>query len=810
MPVRLRAGRVGSVRERFHRRERVAAASERGSMLVASRTRSPPRRARRERASAAARAARVLLWLAAAAVWAWCARGAVAQTVTFEREIVYTRSGAPAGQATLRRAVLRFAPAPTPTLSVTGVGDVGASPLTLGAAGLCAAPDGDLLVAGGAGAPNAVYKVRADTGAAVALSPGAGSPVALRVAVEPTGERALAVCTVAGATRVARIPLNPAANGTVSPVSGADTTVTSLAFAHGRAYYVHENAGVLGTINTETLVTTRLLTGLDRPRAVMLDPFTGRLVVFGAMRVYQVDARPGVAPVVESEADLSGLAPWFSVAGASVDGHGRAVMLSLTGHAAVIDYSATRSIGAATNPRAAAVLEASGTLAGLAPLCGSGSVRGWACAWDNGPFDLRDGLASRNSPAHGDARTADDFYLPPGVHRVDSIGATMFTDAVALTGLIEVYDDCDGLPGGLVASFVATGVDTGQTYQGLRVVRLSAATPGLWLRGGRSYWVSPVGVGNLQGIDSWYWGTSSGPEVGGAPPNPPTVRGRAGAFRSAAAGFAAWVDAQTAGCHCTDFAFVVMGESCRVLHDNGPPVDAPPQPPTGAVVAPGAPSIVSSTNTDARAADNFRVPPCAEGDGVYVCYIEATVYTNCVPVRGTAEVFDNDCVLPVSPPLFAGAITRAVPLNYSVWIGGAALPAYRVLVEDPGWHLPAGRNYWVSVAVQGSGSFLQRAYFAGNAPRCDDPPGCAIRISQAAVRGQAVNSPGWAPVEQFAQVPMDLSFLIAVKDANALAAGDGGGGIGNPPRCVADADGDGTVNVADIFFFLSRWFAGCP
>ncbi|MBX3402635.1 MAG: hypothetical protein KF699_04395 [Phycisphaeraceae bacterium] len=778
-------------------------------MLGASRTRWPPGVLRSNSAGAAARAVRALPWLLVAAAWAWCAGSASAQTVTFEREIVYTRSGVPAGQATLRRAVLRFAPGPTPTLTATGVGDVGASPLLFGAAGLCAAPDGDLLVAGGASAPNAVYKVRPDTGAMVAFSPGAGSPTALRIAIEPTGERALAVCTAGGTTRIARIPLNPAANGTVSPVSGADTTVTALAFGYGRAYYVHENAGVLGTINTETLVTTRILTGLDRPRAVVLDPLTGRLMVFGAMRVYQVDARPGVAPVVESEADLSGLAPWFSVAGASIDGHGRAVMLSLTGHVAVIDYRATRAIGASTNPRAAAILETAGTLAGLAPLCGAGSVRGGACAWDNGPFDLRDGLASRNSPMHGDARTADDFYLPPGIHRVDSIGATMFTDAIALTGLIEVYDDCNGLPGALVGSFAATGSDTGQTFQGLRIVRLSATTPGLWLRGGRTYWVSPVGIGNLQGIDNWYWGTSSGPETGGQMPEVPTVRGSAGAFRSAASGFAEWVDAQTAGCQCTDFAFVVMGESCKVLHDNGPPVDAPPQPPTGAMVAPGAPSIISSTNTDARAADNFRVPPCIEDDGVYLCYIEATVYTNCVPVRGTVEVFDNDCVLPLSPPIFSGAITRAVPLNYSVWIGGAALPAYRVLVEDPGWFLPAGRNYWVSVAVQGSGSFLQRAYFAGNAPRCADQPGCAIRISQAAVRGQAVNSPGWTLIEQFAQVPLDLSFLIAMKDPNAHAT-SGGGTISNPPRCIADADGDGTVSVADIFHFLSRWFAGCP
>jgi hypothetical protein len=30
------------------------------------------------------------------------------------------------------------------------------------------------------------------------------------------------------------------------------------------------------------------------------------------------------------------------------------------------------------------------------------------------------------------------------------------------------------------------------------------------------------------------------------------------------------------------------------------------------------------------------------------------------------------------------------------------------------------------------------------------------------------------------------------------------------PGCLADADGSGQVEVADIFTFLAAWFAGCP
>lgn len=778
-------------------------------MLRASSPRSPPRATLISACTVALRAARPALLAAALLVLLAIhpPGAAMAQDTATEREILYTRTGAPPGQASLRRAVLRFQHAPTPALSIVSQGDVGAAPLTQGAAGLCVAPDGDVLVAGGAAAPNAVFRVHSGSGAATAHSPGAGSPIALGIAVDPLGERALVPCTVGGVGRIARMPLNPIGSGVVHAVTGADSLVTAIAFAHARAYYVNDAAGSLGVINPETFATTRLLTGLDRPRAVMLDPFTGHLVIFGAVRAYQVDARPGLAaPIIISETDLTGLAPSFNLVGASIDGAGRAVMLSATGHVAMLDYRATRTVGHAANPRAAAMLESVGAPAGLAPLCGPGGLRGGGCLWDNGPFDLLDGLASRNSPMHGDARAADDFYLPPGMHRIDSMSAIMFTDAIALTGLIEIYDDCNGRPGTLVGSFAATGADTGGLFQGLRVVRLSAATPGLWLRGGRTYWLSPVGIGNLQGIDMWYWGTSSGPLGPDGPPDPATIRGRPGAFRSVAAGIPDWVSSDLAGCACTDFAFELRGMSCKVLHDNGPPTAAPPQPPTAAIIAPGAPSIISPTNTDARAADNFRVPPCLDG-GVNICYIEATVYTNCAPVRGTAEIFDNDCVLPLSPPLFVGAISRATPLGYSVWIGGAAMPAYRVQVDDPGWFLPDGRNYWLSVAVQGSGGFTQRAYFAGNAPDCHDPPGCAIRISQAAVRGQAVGSGAWTLVESLLQTPLDLSFVIAVADPESL------GSTGNqepPPACIADADGDGVVAVSDIFHFLSAWFAGCP
>jgi hypothetical protein len=37
-----------------------------------------------------------------------------------------------------------------------------------------------------------------------------------------------------------------------------------------------------------------------------------------------------------------------------------------------------------------------------------------------------------------------------------------------------------------------------------------------------------------------------------------------------------------------------------------------------------------------------------------------------------------------------------------------------------------------------------------------------------------------------------------------------GTGPNAEPACMADADNNGTVEVSDIFTFLSAWFAGCP
>jgi hypothetical protein len=64
------------------------------------------------------------------------------------------------------------------------------------------------------------------------------------------------------------------------------------------------------------------------------------------------------------------------------------------------------------------------------------------------------------------------------------------------------------------------------------------------------------------------------------------------------------------------------------------------------------------------------------------------------------------------------------------------------------------------------------------------------------------NSPvlcnGWA------KVASDFSFLIA---------GDGlttPGPIVSTPSCAADFNRDGSLNVSDVFDYLSAWFDGCP
>ena len=728
-----------------------------------------------------------------------------AQTV-FERRVLYTRA---APTCTLRAVTITYALTPVPTLTTGAPTDVGSPPLAAGggADGLCIAPDGDVLVAGGALSPNAVHKVRPGSGVTSTASPGAGSPIAMQLAVDPVvADRVWAVCTGAGGVgRIARVPLAPFGQGVAFTISGPDTTIAHLCFAHGRAYYVSTGAapgtGSLGVIDLNTFATTRLLTGLDLPRTLTLDPFTGHLIVFGASTILQVDARSGLAPTIISVADLSTLVPGLDLRSGTVDGLGHAIALSATGHIVLIDYSATMQVGHTANVRLAAPIEAPSTLASIVPLVGPGSLRDSGCLWDNGEFDQRDGLPSHNSQWAGDTRTADDFYLCSGVNRIDSIVATMFSDSLFLSALIEVYDDCDGRPGTLLHSFTAAVTDTGSLFQGLRVLSLVAPTPGLWLRGGRSYWVSAVGIGSLDGSDNWYWGTSGAPPATPPPPpgTPPIIRGKPAVFRAPSLGVPDWTASAQAGCGCTDFAFAVRGESCKTLHDNGP---AQPQ---GDPAPTGAPSIISTTNSDSRAADNFRVPPCAENGGERVCFIEATVYTNCSPVRGLVEVFQNDCSLPTMPPLFASPFSKVIDLGYNVTIAGVSLRAYSVQVHDPGWFLPTGRNYWLSVAVQGSGGFSQRAYFAANSPPCDTPL-CGIRISQSAIRESA--SPNWVPIENLLQMPRDLSFLVAVTEPQIGTAGSSGPTPG--VQCLGDAEADGDVDVADIFSFLSSWFQGCP
>jgi hypothetical protein len=718
---------------------------------------------------------------------------------TFEREVLYTRA---AGTGTLRKVTVTYTASPVPTLTLSTPATI-ASPT--GADGLCISPAGDVLVAGGATAPNTVHRVLLANNALSTVSPGAGSPIATQLALDPAGDKVWAVCTVSGTGRIARVPLSPFVQGIAQTITGPDTLLSHIGFGHNRAYYVAAGTapgtGTLGTIDLTTFATTRLLNGLDTPRGVTLDPFTGHLIVFGAASITQIDARPGMMPTIVSTVSLAALLPGVDVRSGTVDGAGRALALSSTGHMVLVDYAATRTVGDAASPRVLAALETPGTLGSIVPLVGTGALRDSGCLWDNGEFDRRDGLPSHNSWMNGDTRTADDFYLCPGVHRIDAIEATMFAGTQFLTALIEVYDDCNGVPGALLQSFPATVTDTGELFMNLRVLALHAPTPGLWLRGGRSYWVSAVGIGSLDGSDSWYWGTSGAPDANDPPGTRPTIRGKPAYFRAPAQGLPDWTPSEEGGCGCTDFAFRIRGESCRILHDNGPPqaFDDPQ------IV--GAPSIISSTSSDSRSADNFRVPPCTELGGRQICFIQATIYTNCSPVRGTVEIFINDCTLPSGPALYSGPFSKVIDLGYNVTIAGASLRAYTVEVHDPGWFLADGANYWLSVAVQGSGGFSQRAYMAANSDRCD-APGCGIAISQAAVRGPGIPSTGWVPIENFLQVPRDLSFVIAIADPRAQG---GGAGIGDPePVCIADADQDGDVDVADIFSFLSGWFQGCP
>jgi hypothetical protein len=395
-------------------------------------------------------------------------------------------------------------------------------------------------------------------------------------------------------------------------------------------------------------------------------------------------------------------------------------------------------------------------------------------------------------------RVADDFYLEPQMmHRVFNFCGYMITNSLA--GLrkarIDFYNDCNGLPANDPFKTYTNSVVTSEVPVGggLFLVQycFTFCDDPLWLEGGKSYWVSLVGIADPTGNDISYWVTDpSGARMLGAVP-------QKAAATSAGPVWGPWGTIADCCIGCVNTIFSLQGESCPIIWDNGT-VDL------SAAGKGGSLSMNFSSTTKARTADDFVTFTC---DDEQVCYIDAWIWTNCVPADGFIELYDSTCAMsiPGTPGgTFPGnLIANLTPIKttatgQTATIDGAVRQGYHL--EFYGVTMPTllkGHTYWLSAGGLGGNSSNTRAYFAYSAPAC--PTACPTKLSKGVTRTIITGTEPWTPTTR------DYAFRIAVKQpffGNNASSGSA--------ACHTDVNHDGVTNVLDIFDFLNTWLSGCP
>lgn len=673
---------------------------------------------------------------------------------------------------------------------------------TNGADGIVFAPDGDLLVGGQDS--GYIHKVNPVTGAFTSELSNTGA--SYHVVMDPSNTKAW---TAGLPGMLSEVPVNPTfAAGTAHAVSGSVSGITDLQFVGSQVFYtssINAGNGSFGTIDMSTFTTTQILgPALESAHGMRYDPYTGHLLLCGGGKVIQIN--PAAPGVIVSSLDLSGLltGPVSDrfLDQLAPDGQGLVYIAANDGTFILIDYRATSLIGDASNVVRSQILDT--FLDDIAPLVGN---TGQCCPIGTGAYDGENAQLSQipreECHAHFAYQAADDFYLCPNhIYHVSSITATFATNQSLFPKAgVKLYEDCDGKPGSEIL-FSSSNPDdrptvvvtpTGQPYDSnLNLVTVTATFPGLWLKGGKSYWVSFYGTGCAD--TQWVWTTAG---LG-------TIQGRPAHFRSftsPATDFGSWEPLDECCIGCTDLAFCVEAEECKILLDNGTYATNP---------------IGGSTSIDnapiqqmlAKTADDFVVPPC---DPVEVCFIEAYIITNCENAR--LDIYEGDCKTPAS----GSAIYTLTPKRYVrtgqfltvPGPGGPPLVLEVICLQFWGDHvtLQGGRNYWLSAYGKGSGSANQRALFAFNADHC--PDACLIHFNDGAVRGPGFNLGGddplgWHPYKEVFGSQKNFAFLIAIHEERPIRD------IFSAPACPADFNNSGGVTVDDLFGYINAWFVGCP
>jgi hypothetical protein len=439
---------------------------------------------------------------------------------------------------------------------------------------------------------------------------------------------------------------------------------------------------------------------------------------------------------------------------------------------------------------------------GAGPDCdGDGDTDESQCLWDNGSAAAINGITNGQLSQYGGnpaARVADDFYLSPGlVYRITSFRAQIVTNSIERGARLELFRDCDGSP--VAEPFftrettdVASEVPDSEAGFTLVTYVFNLCEDKLVLDGDQTYWISIQGKVDCNVTDRAYWASV------GVRPTPTTLIGSVpfkqfgeGEHPCTVSEFGPWESIADCCIGCVNMAYLFTGERCQLYWDNGA-VDL------GATTRGGDPSGINRA-TFARAADNIVIKPCREEE---ICFIEAWIWTNCDPVQGFLEVYDNQCAIPTGQPVHRATPTDVVPLNETVLIDGVRYNGYLLKFWNIPWRLVGNKNYWISVGADGTGSFNARSFFA----YADSSNPCTACERRQITYGAVL--PSRQADNRWFRSTHEYAFRIATRpfflDPVAIAPGS----LTN--LCPPDVNRDGSATVQDIFDYMNAYFAGCP
>ncbi len=442
--------------------------------------------------------------------------------------------------------------------------------------------------------------------------------------------------------------------------------------------------------------------------------------------------------------------------------------------------------------------------------------------------DVNAQLSHVGGGAPDGARVADDFYLEPGcLHRISAFRGRLLNNSIPQLrrARLEFYEDCNGKPAATpfatyLSAEVATITDVQPAQDGFYVLtyRFDLCDKCLWLEGGRTYWVSLVGLSDNITDDLSYW-IATEPDV----PIMGSVPCKADGTRISWTQWTwgPWMTIEECCIGCVNFEFCLDGYRCPIIWDNGGP---------NLGAGRGGSASGAHQAGETRTADSFLTKTQCPDGGIIrggetpapipgicpgeqeICLIEAWIWTNCDPVHGFIELYRD---LPCGPPelenapfvVYSGDQIEATRFDETWVANNQTHRLWRLRVKDPNISLCYCTNYWVSAGAYSTGSFVVNSYFA-NAVRGCDPCATphAFRITPGQFRSIRPQSTQWADVNP----KRDFAFRIAGRDPGMILSDTIGQGPTATPACVADANNDGQVTVEDIFAFLSAWFAGCP